>query len=392
MVVGHLFTVADLSGQNFGRCRFITDTNRAGNNGVHTVSHIIGEVSTVCTGIGAELLFVETLNIVQSLLCGVTELSVCISLERGQVVECRCFFGFLFACNGLYHNRLVTLGNDRIRFGLLFVFLARCRERAEVQLGGVKGFGLERSNLRFSLNEQSQGRRYHTTDVKGSVIKHREKTGCIDTDEPISPLTTASCSKEIVILLAIFQLTEALFNGVIFHRGNPKSVDRLGTSGHFVDVAEDKLALTTCIAGVDNVGHVGSVHQLFQRFKLAVLITGDFVLPVGRNNGKVIISPLGVFSIVGVGIGKLSQMTKAPGHDIITPFDVALLAVFYAEDRGDRHSHGGFFSNYKSFHGWFSPCLFLRSVLSLAHAPHGAFSNVSQKRDHWRCPLRHQPT
>ena len=306
VVVGHLFTVADLPRQNYSRCRFTTDTNRADNNGIYAVCHIFGEVSAIGTGIGAELLFIKALNIVQGLLCGVTELTVCIPLERGQVVECRSLFGFLLACNGLYHNRLVTLGNDRIRFGLLFVFLACSGERAEVQLGGVKGFGLKRSNLRFSLNEQSQSRRDNTTDIQSTVVQNREKTGCIDTNEPISPLTATGCSKEVVILLAVFQLTEALFNGVIFHRGNPKSVDRLGASGHLVDVAEDKLALTPCITGVDNVGHISSVHKLFQRFKLVVLITGDFVLPVGRNDGKIVVSPLGVFLIVGVGIGKLS--------------------------------------------------------------------------------------
>ena len=37
-------------------------------------------------------------------------------------------------------------------------------------------------------------------------------------------------------------------------------------------------------------------------------------------------------------------------------------------------------------------CLSLRRTLSLAHAPHGASLDVSQKRGRWRCPLRHLPT
>ena len=138
------------------------------------------------------------------------------------------------------------------------------------------------------------------------MIQDREKAGRIDADEPICPLTATGGGKEIVVLLAVLQITEALFNGIILHRGNPKSEDGLFAPSHLVDVAEDQLALTPCIAGVDNVGHIRTVHQLFQRFKLAVLITGDFVLPVGRNDGKIVISPLGVFLIVGVGIGKLS--------------------------------------------------------------------------------------
>lgn len=79
----------------------------------------------------------------------------------------------------------------------------------------------------------------------------------------------------------------------------------------------------------------------------------DHQLPwyLGQDNlGFVAVNSfVGVFFIVGVGIGKFSQMNEAPGHDIITPLDLAVLAVFCTENRGDRHSHGGFFSNYKSF-------------------------------------------
>ena len=279
VMVGYLFAVADLLRQNYRRCSFITDTGRADNNSVHAVCHIIGEITAVGSWVCAEFLFIETLHIIEGLLCGVAKLSVGISLECSQVVECRSFFCFLFTRNGLYHNWLIVLGDNRFCFGLLFEFLAHGCESAKVQLCGVKRFGLERFNFGFSLNEQSESGRNHTPDIQGAVVQHGEQTGRIDADEPVRPLTTACGGKEIFVLLAVFQFMETLFNGVVLHRGNPKPIDGLLTSGHLVDVAEDKLALTPGVAGVDNIGYISTVHQLFQRFKLAVFCQRGFCIP-----------------------------------------------------------------------------------------------------------------
>ena len=391
VVVRDLFAVADLLWQNYRRCSFITDTGRADNNGVHAVCHIIGKITAVGSWVGAELLFIETLSIIKGLLCGVDELSVGISLECGQVIEGRNLFCFLFTRNGLYHNRLIVLGDNRFCLGLLFEFLTHGDKSAEVQLCGVKGFGLECFNFGFSLNEQSESGRNNTPDIQGAVVQHGEQTGRIDSDEPVRPLTAACGGKEVVVLFAIPQFTKALFDGVVLHRGNPKSVGRLLASGRLVDIAEDKLALTPGVAGVDNIGYIGTVHQLFQRFKLAVFIPWDFILPVGRNNRKVVVSPLGVLFIISVGIGEFRQMTEAPGHDIITTFDVTVLAVLHTENGGDTHSDRGLFSNHKSFcHGRFSPCLSVRRMLSHVHAPRGASSNTFQKRGRLQCLLQHR--
>ena len=311
-MVGYLFAVADLLRQNYRWCSFITDTGRADNNSVYAVCHIIGEITAVGSWVGAELLFIKALHIIEGLLCGVAELSVGISLECSQVVEGSSLFCFLFARNGFYCDRLIILGDNRFCFGLLFEFLAHGDKSAKVQLCGVKRFGLERFNFSFSLNEQSESGRNHTPDIQGAVVQHGEQTGRIDADEPVRPLTTACGGKEIFVLLAVFQFMETLFNGVVLHRGNPKPIDGLLTSGHLVDVAEDKLALTPGVAGVDNIGYISTVHQLFQRFKLAVFIPWDFILPVSRNNRKVVVSPLSVLFIIGVGIGEFRQMTEAP--------------------------------------------------------------------------------
>ena len=154
------------------------------------------------------------------------------------------------------------------------------------------------------------------------MVKDREQACGVDTHQPIRPLPAAGGGKEIVILPAAFQLTESLFDGAVLHRGNPQAVNGLFTAGHLIDVAEDKLAFTSRITGVDNIGHILPVHQLLQCCKLAVLILGDFVPPVGGNNRQVIISPLGKLLVIGVGVCKLSQMAESPGYNIVTPLNI----------------------------------------------------------------------
>ena len=181
------------------------------------------------------------------------------------------------------------------------------------------------------------------------MIQNGEQSGGIDTYQPVGPLTASSSGEEVIILSAALQLTETLGDGLVLHRGNPQSEDGLLTASHLVDIAEDQLTLASGIAGVDNIRNIGPVHQLFQHIELLILVTGNLILPVGGNDGKIVIAPLGVFLIVGVCIGQLSQMAEAPGHDIVAALHISVLTVLYAQDGGNGHAHRGLLSNYQSF-------------------------------------------
>ena len=56
------------------------------------VCHIVSQKSAVGTGISDQFLLIEILCVVQSLLCRVAQYTVCISLQTGQVIECRRLF------------------------------------------------------------------------------------------------------------------------------------------------------------------------------------------------------------------------------------------------------------------------------------------------------------
>ena len=86
------------------------------------VCYIVSQESAVGTGISDQFLFIEILRVVQSLLCRVAKHTVCISLQTGEVIERRRFFGFIFAfclCDGRHRTAFA----DCFSFSLFLVAL-----------------------------------------------------------------------------------------------------------------------------------------------------------------------------------------------------------------------------------------------------------------------------
>ena len=73
-------------------------------------SHIARQIAAVCSGIGAELLFVQILQIVQGLLGGVSQQPVGVSLERGQVIEGGRLLGLVLALHLLHRGSCTLAG------------------------------------------------------------------------------------------------------------------------------------------------------------------------------------------------------------------------------------------------------------------------------------------
>ena len=152
-MIGHLLVVAHLLSEH--RRGGIDSTNAcsADHSSIYTVSHIFGEISAVGSGIGAELLFVQALNIVQSLLCRITQDTVGIALQRSQIIERRSFLAFLLVADIFDHGGSGGSTKHLICIRLVLELLAGSGERTEVQFDGIKGFGLERGNICLALNQ-----------------------------------------------------------------------------------------------------------------------------------------------------------------------------------------------------------------------------------------------
>ena len=153
MVIGHLLVVAYLLGKH--RRRGIDSTNacRTNDSSFYAVSHIISEISAVSSGIGAELLFVQALNIVQGLLRRIAQDTVGVALQRGQIIECRSFFALLLVADIFDHGCAGGSAECFICISFILELLAGSGKRAKVQFDGIESFGLERGDICLTLNQ-----------------------------------------------------------------------------------------------------------------------------------------------------------------------------------------------------------------------------------------------
>ena len=353
MVVGDFGAVADLGGQNGVLHSHPADLRRRSRQSRNRPFHIGGQIPAVGAGIGAELLFIQCLEIVQGLLGRVAKLPVGVPLESRQIIEGRRLFRFFFLLHGLDQGGLAFAG-IRHRLGRRFLgaFLTGGRKSAAVQDRRIKRNRLEGADLGLPLDNQGQRWGHHTPDVQSAVVQHAEKPGGIDPHQPVGFGPAQGGRIQPVIVAARFEGRKALPDGGILHAGNPQPEHGFLAAGQIIDGAEDGLSLAPGIAGVHHLGHIGPLHQFFQQVKLFFLIGGHRILPFLRQDRQVLIAPLGIVRVVGGGIRKLRQVAETPAHQIPAAFQIAVLSVYGPQHRGNALCNGRFLCNHKSAHGF----------------------------------------
>ena len=171
------------------------------------------------------------------------------------------------------------------------------------------------------------------------MVKHTEKASGVDANQPIGLGAAHGGFIQIVVVAAGAKLLERFANGCVLHRGQPQAPHRLIATCQLIHIAEDKFPLAPGVAGVDDFRNVGAVHKGIQNIKLFALIPRDLHTPWVRNDGQIIIAPLGVLFIVGVGVGKLRQMAEAPGYNITVTLHISVHALICAKDGRQAHAN-----------------------------------------------------
>ena len=102
------------------------------------VCHITGQIAAVSTGIGAELLFIQALQIVQGLLGCKSKQAVGISLQSSQVIEGGRLFGLFLALH-LFDRDGCTLADffQLLGSGLIDVYKRQAIEEAMESINSV---------------------------------------------------------------------------------------------------------------------------------------------------------------------------------------------------------------------------------------------------------------
>ena len=204
---------------------------------------------------------------------------------------------------------------------------------------------LECGDFPVALHQHCKGRRLNAPDHQLLVIERGEKAGAVDADNPVR-LRAAECRFiEAVIFLAVPEMVEAFADGGVLQRADPQTLEGLGASGFVVDQPEDQLTLASCIGCADQLGDALVLHESGQHLELLGFVLCDLEHPVFRNNGQIVIPPLGIPLIVGAGVCQLHQMTEAPRNDVIAALHVAVLTRRRAQHLCDGLGNAGLFSN-----------------------------------------------
>ena len=317
MVVADLAAVADLSCVHTPRRVCFADNGGHGCKLRHGRFQIVGEKAAVRAGIGAELLFIERLQVVEGLLGGIAEAAVGFSLEGGQVVEPGRVLRFFRALHRPDRDRLTGAGGgEGVRLRFLFELFGHGGKAAAAEAHGVKGFRAKGGDLRLPLDDERQRGRHDAPHVEGAVVQHRKEPCGVDAHQPVRAGAAEGGLIQPVIFTSRTKLCKALFDGGVLHGGDPQPLHGLCAACHVVDGAEDKLALAPCVAGVDDLGHVLPAHEVPQQLELFGFVRFQREAPVCGQDGQIVIAPLGVLFIVHIRARQLRQMPIAPAYKV----------------------------------------------------------------------------
>ena len=317
MVVADLAAVAYLSCVHALRCGGFADNGSNGHKLRHRGFQIIGEEAAVRAGIGAELLFIERLQVVKRLLGGIAEAAVGFSLEGGQVVEQRRFLRFLRALHRLDRDRLTGAGGGKtVRLRFLFELSGHGGKIAAAKIYRVKGFRAERPDLRLPLDDERQRGRHNAPHVQGAVIEDGKQACGVDAHQPVRAGAAEGGLVQSVVFPSRTKVRKALSDGLVLHGGDPKPLHGFRAARHVVDGAEDKLPLAPRVAGVDHLAHVLPAHEVPQQLELFGFVRFQREVPACGQDGQIVIAPLGVLFIVHIRARQLRQMSEAPAYKV----------------------------------------------------------------------------
>jgi len=220
--------------------------------------HVFGDVARI----GDELLLVELLRDFKRLFRREAVLGVGFLLERGQVVQERCFLRLLLAFgfrDGGCACRLHLI--IQFRRGLfLFPFFGRGKlhssfvaaVRCDMEL--PEGFGREAAVLPVACAHHRQCRCLHPPDGVSAVSGgDGECLRAVDAHEPVRFAPRFGGKIEVVVFAARFKVAQSLADSLVGKRAYPEADERGGASGVMVEVAENKLTLASGIGRHDDL-------------------------------------------------------------------------------------------------------------------------------------------
>ena len=157
---------------------------------------VIGDIAAISARISGKFLLIKALHIVQCLLCAVPQQTVCISLERCQVIEQGRVFGLFLAGHFLNRgNHLLSALRKQIFSRIFFRNAAAgcCASAGQFQFYGVELLRHKGGDCSLPNYCHSQNRGHNTPNSKRLTVQTRKKPGTVNADHPVGTFP-AKCS------------------------------------------------------------------------------------------------------------------------------------------------------------------------------------------------------
>ena len=157
---------------------------------------LVCDIAAIGAWVGGEFFLIKALRILQRLMRTVTQQTVCITLECGEVIERRWIFGLFLARDFLNRGYHLLSALRKELFCCIFFrnAAAGCHKTArQFQSHRVELFRHKSGNGGFSFHRHGKCRGHNTPDCQRPTIQAGKKPGTIDADHPIGTFP-AECS------------------------------------------------------------------------------------------------------------------------------------------------------------------------------------------------------
>ena len=236
------------------------------------------------------------------------------------------------------------------------VSLCACERDSFVLRGELPvGFCLEGVDLFLPADKQGKGRGLHSPDGQDAAftaVAEGVEPCCVHAKEPVARCPGDACIVEVVVLLLVSEVPEAVTDGLFCQGGDPEPLDGTADFGQLHDPSLDELSFLSCITAVDD--GVGLGEELLDDAELFLdaCLWDELDAEAWWHHRQLRQRP----GFPGLGVVarflQRTQVTEGPRHLIAVTFHIAVMGAVGSQDARNIPSYTRFLSDTYNHIGW----------------------------------------
>lgn len=151
--------------------------------------------------------------------------------------------------------------------------------------------------------------------MQSSAIEQGKQASGVNPHQPIRLCPAQSRPVKPRKIFARLEVGKTLPDSGLLHTADPKPLYGLAASGQVINAPENKLALTSGVAGVYDIFNITSAQQLFKDFKLAYGAFRNRHSPAAAGqNRQILPAPFGIILVVNLRRSQPGKIVNAPAN------------------------------------------------------------------------------